>query len=1002
VDCPTEDILGAFVSGDLDPDLATEVECHLADCSRCSSTVAVAIPDPGTAPAGQAPIASEAALDRYHILGVAGKGAIGVVYAAYDPKLDRRVALKVLRRAGPELEERLLREARAMARVRSPHVVAVHDAGTADGQFFIAMEYVEGMTLHKWLDARKRSVDEVLRAFVQAGSGLAAAHAAGIVHRDFKPDNVLVRPGGQVAVTDFGLALAGVDAGAAGGEPGAADVHLTSTGMLVGTPAYMAPERLDGARADARSDLFSFCVALYAALYGHHPFPTGSMDELATAVRRGEVTAASDPAVPRRVREAILAGLRPRPEDRPASMEELLRSLERTPARRMWVAGIGLGAAILSAAAVAAIWRPAERSTRPCAGAERLLAGVWDEERRAEVRLAFVATGHLLAADTSRGVEHAIDRYATTWIAGRTEACEATRVRGEQSEAVLDERIACLDEARLRLAAMVRSFERVKGAQVANAAVAVYNLPAVDRCADPRALSEAVSLSSPAYGPLITLARATAAQARAQEKLGNYDAGLHALAPAIAVAEATLYRPLEAEVRLLEGELELVADPKAAEASFQSAAVAAQAGGRPDLAAKAWIHLTEQLIANSRDDEAKRVAAYAEATVEGSRDPLLRAPLLDVRASLTQDKSEALKLRSEALTIYEVQLGRDHLEVAEALRKLANALAVVGRLAEAAPLLIRALDITERAVGRDHPITVTTRADLGDLLSKLGRPEEALPVLSEALAAGQRVVGPDHPSVADTLTILAAVYFDLGRYREAAAATRRVLAIRERAFGADSPTLGAPLGTLSTILVLLDDPQGADAAAKRAIEIAEKHGVGLARALLRRGVVLQRSGHCKQAIPLIERAREMWESASDSQLYPVSFTLAPLAACASILGRHREAEALYLRALAMREKTLGPSHPNVNELLVGLARAYHRVGDDRRAAEVARRAMTSLVETRQSPNHIGEARFVLGMALWSSDRAAARDLTDRALADLASFPDDPVRREAERWRARHP
>src|SRR5262249_40716189 len=196
--------------------------------------------------------------------------------------------------------------------------------------------------------------------------------------------------------------------------------------------------------------------------------------------------------------------------------------------------------------------------------------------------------------------------------------------------------IACVDEARLRLAALVRSFERVKSDQVANAAVAAYNLPVVDRCADPRALSDPSPLPSPAYGPLVTLARATAAQARAQERLGNFEDGLRTLAPALAVAAATKYRPLEAEVRLLAGELEVVANPKAASESFHAAAVAAQAGGRPDLAVKAWIALSEQLGAQSRREEALRVVAYADATSERAGDPLLRAMFLDARATLTQ------------------------------------------------------------------------------------------------------------------------------------------------------------------------------------------------------------------------------------------------------------------------------------------------------------------------------------------------------------------------------
>jgi hypothetical protein len=263
---------------------------------------------------------------------------MGTVYAAHDPALDRRVALKLIRAAatGPELEARLLREAKAMARLSHPEVISVFDAGRDGDRLFIAMELIDGGTLRQWLVARPRTWREIIAVFVRAGRGLAQAHASGLVHRDFKPDNVLISHDGKVRVTDFGLArdLEEAPLPGAGEEPDrpafAGDPYLTQTGALLGTPAYMAPEQLAGAKADARSDLFAYCVALYEALYGERPFDGKTLIEQRDAKREGKVRPPrADRKIPARVGRVVLAGLRARPEERYGSMDALLDALER-------------------------------------------------------------------------------------------------------------------------------------------------------------------------------------------------------------------------------------------------------------------------------------------------------------------------------------------------------------------------------------------------------------------------------------------------------------------------------------------------------------------------------------------------------------------------------------------------------------------------------------------------------------------------------------------------
>lgn len=318
-------------------------------------------------------------LGKYRLDRIVGSGGMGVVWAAVDPDLDRTVAIKVLRVAGddPLLRSRLLREARAMARLKHGNVLTVYEVGTHKNRDYIAMELIEGSSLDGWLTT-KPARPQIVAAMMAAGRGLAAAHAAGIVHRDFKPHNVLRDQDGRVLVTDFGLARGQIEdqseaplelavtgnAGLAGGRgPGGIadgsqsrrrvmdsvlDSPLTQTGVLIGTPAYMAPEQFLGGVPDPRTDQFAFCVAMWEALTGARPFRGGSLDELQQAAKRGVATVAAD--LPRGVRAVLQRGLEPDPDKRWPDMTSLLTALERAfspPSRR----GLWVGALVAVAAA---------------------------------------------------------------------------------------------------------------------------------------------------------------------------------------------------------------------------------------------------------------------------------------------------------------------------------------------------------------------------------------------------------------------------------------------------------------------------------------------------------------------------------------------------------------------------------------------------------------------------------------------------------------------------
>ncbi len=406
--CLDDNVAVEFASGAMPAGATAKVEAHLATCKDCRMLVAALAPAPGEhdsdlatpvrpplgkrgarelalmstdARRGSEPrrpidpmVAVGDSIGRYVVLRRIGAGGMGVVYAAYDPQLDRRVALKLLRTGvglgEGEARARLVREAQAIAQLSHPHVVAVYDVGTAaGGDVYIAMEFVEGDTLTTWLSRWERTWREVVDMFVDAGRGLAAAHAVGLLHRDFKPDNVLVGADGRVRVTDFGLARSlvtgGDDEAAAPRDLTPLRVTLTATGAVMGTPRYMAPEQLAGKDVTAAADQFSFCVALYEAVFGHHPFLGDTaakvLDEGARMRRPGDLRGA-----PAALLSVVTRGLDPVPARRFPSMSALLAEVGHAvrPPRRRYVAIAGAAALVLGGAAAATVISPRHTGER--------------------------------------------------------------------------------------------------------------------------------------------------------------------------------------------------------------------------------------------------------------------------------------------------------------------------------------------------------------------------------------------------------------------------------------------------------------------------------------------------------------------------------------------------------------------------------------------------------------------------------------------------------------
>jgi tetratricopeptide (TPR) repeat protein len=386
--CPDEGTIQSFVEATLPKTELPAVEDHVADCTTCRQLVAAlrtasAELASGTAPTiaappvlatGTAPTVADTSsaslqapptqIGRYQIVELIGAGGMGLVFEAKDPELRRRIAIKLLRGRDDDLGQRLIREARAMAEIQHPNVVAVYDVGKhGDHEVYVAMELVRGGNLRRWQTAQQRSEREILDAYQQAGRGLAAAHAVGLVHRDFKPDNVLIGDDGRIRVTDFGLARRGGSEDAPASRASRSSLpQLTLTGALNGTPGYVAPEQYAHGTFDARSDQFAFCVAVWEALAGNRPFRGSTLEGIEQATLAGEI---SEPGIPIRpaIRKILERGLAIDPAARWSSIDELLAALDGTQSRgkrRALIAGITLTAvAIAGIATVVALRRRA-------------------------------------------------------------------------------------------------------------------------------------------------------------------------------------------------------------------------------------------------------------------------------------------------------------------------------------------------------------------------------------------------------------------------------------------------------------------------------------------------------------------------------------------------------------------------------------------------------------------------------------------------------------------
>ncbi len=880
---------------------------------------------------------------------------MGLVVAAFDARLNRRVALKVMP-SGPDVphEMSLVGEDQAMGRLQHPNVVAVYDSGQLDASTrFIAMEYVEGQTLQSWNEDHPRDWSEILEAYRQAGAGLHAAHQAGLIHRDFKPLNVLVGADGRVRVTDFGLAREDTPKTPPPFEPYAAAPPRPR--QLLGTLKYMAPEVLTGHSADVGSDVFAFCVALYEALYRQPAFPGETKEAQLQAKREGRFSALPrKTSVPPWLGRSVVRGLAASPAQRP-SMRELLRLL-RPPIRAR--KRVGMVMMLLVALGSWGWWQSTYRS---CHSVALRLHGVWDDDVKAKVRAALLATHASYAQSTNTLVETALDAYADSWVKTGAELCQRKALPKIR---LLQE--ACLERKRRHFQNLTLLLsERADEALLSKAVSAAQALTPVDACTDDKALAARVPPPEVAEvraqvealdGRLLRLQTLSEA-GRYQDALLGFDALLRA-------TEATHYPPLQAQALYTLSDLEdRTSQLDIAEQRIRQAIPLAAEAGDPLTVAHGWLLLHRILRRQAKFPEAMALVLPLEAAVEQSGDARVRASGLSAQGTLRYelgDYAEALKKYHQALPIREAALGPNHSEVGRLLNNIGMVQAGLGNYPDALESHRRALAIYEHAFGPKHPDVAWSLSSTGGVLFAVSEYAEALNLFERSLEIQKSVFGENHPEVAESYNNIGAVQLAQGRCSDALVSHRRALAIQHKSLGEENFQAEASLTKIGEAWLCLNETGLAFESFQQSISILEKafdsEHPDLAIPMVGVGKVLTRRQEYKQALRWFERA------------------------------------------LDLQERLLGRAHANVTDTLVEMGILFVAQRRFDRAIPILERALGQANSNQQK----ARAQLILAEALWGIPRDRVRAVAlaheSRAWWHASSHPTE---RHVESWLASH-
>jgi len=883
--------------------------------------------------------------DRYQLEEEVGAGGMSVVYAARDIELDRRVALKVMRRDVGETQDqaRLRDEARALAGLNHANIVPVYDVGHArDGRLYMSLELVRGKNLRGWLDAAPRTPTEILDVLIAAGRGVAAAHAVGLVHCDFKPTNVLVGDDGRVRVVDFGIARRVMLSESITAHSLSGDVETPQSGRarpeVIGTPRYMSPEQVRAEPLDAQTDQFSFCLTLYEALYGQTAFLGASNRQRLRNILAGRIRPQPRGSlVPKRVHNVIVRGLAASAHDRWPSMNELLRALAKArDGSRRWgliaLAGIG----VAGASALALI--PAED---PCASTGREVDAVWTANRRDRIREAFQASKAPNAEEEHRRIDEQLSKFASDWSASRVRVCENKAVPAEQRALQRN----CLQRDLEQYEVLVEVLSAADESTLRDANEAVSALPHTALCEVagatsteevPEALRDRVEKLEEDLSTVPMLMRLHRYR-RAEELTSRvlHEAELLGYAPLIATAQ---YR--RADVMTSSGRQVDAAN------LFEKAYQTAETARMDRLAAEIAVDLL--MIYGyrlARPKHAERWRKIARAAVErlGDEKDVVHAERTrteGVIALRNSDYVRAKQLFEETVAAFDALERPQPLSKAEALSNLGIACLDLGLLDEAEDAFQSALRLVEREVGPYHTRFTSVINNLGSLAQARGDHQAAHDYFQRVYQAELTLYGPVDVRVAMSLNNMGTALSSLRRDKEAAALYRRSIAAYESGdyHGVD---LARPVGNLAVAYMRDDDYEAAEANLLRAIQLIEE-----------------------EAGPMQADLGVHWFNLASVRLDQRQYD--------------RALEAMQ-RCLEIDENALGRQHPAVAQNLVAIASIYVNTDQPELARPLLEEALSIFAKFDLDPVLVGIAELALGKLLWDDgERVRARSLVDNA------------------------
>lgn len=910
---------------------------------------------------------------------------MGTVYAAYDPTLDRKVAVKVLPGRLGFADEHLLSEAKALAKLAHPNVVNVFDVNHHGDELAISMELIDGQNLRDWLADKKHGWREILQTVRGGGEGVACAHAAGIVHGDIKPENILVGDDGRPRIVDFGLARIDDEDGQSRG----------------GTPGYMAPELLQGASASPFSDQFAFCVTLFESLVDKRPFGSATIADLSRTLEEpGRKPGAPKGAkLPAWLRKVLLRGLSPKAEDRYPDMKSLLRALDRGLARRRHlVLGSGILAIVVVAAGAGYLGSDraasATSAALACAAGDAKISEIWNPGRQGTVKEAFAkvepARGPALAERLAISATH----YADDWAKGYRETCEATHVRREQSERLLDARMMCLMRASYHFDALVQVWSDSPTLDtLRNADRAISLLPSVTECVRTESLALLASVPDSPH-KLEELQNIDRQLARASALLIDDRPGLaKPLLEEVTVrAREAGYDPLLASALLYAAMLH----PKDSDKFLRESIVLASGSGDVVTAADAALELLYRAREAGRD-EFDTIDPLVRAVVStagsdriweryhselgsmfmqrGERTKSLEhfktslnfarklgRPRDIVVALANRAKTEpdsALRLRyskeSEALCIE--QLGEEDPLCGYAFIGYARTLEQLGRFSPAIDAARRAVETVDQAIGAEPLDRINYRLELAQIQNRDGRHSDALVTLRELDDASLTLETRSH-----LLRARASAYLGLGQSDAARTALQESVAIEIKRYGSDTPTTAYINNSI--------------------------------------GNTYLEEGSYKAAEAMYRLAYDIWLSLDDGKHPDQAIPLCNMGRAAVAQKEWTRALSFCERALVIDEANLGTDHPDVAYTLTCLGQAQLGLGKRQVALGVLERAEALRASTKGD----SESKFALAQALRANGQEPerAQKLAQDALALLATKkqlnkPDDTLREEIEQW-----